>query len=109
MEFTQLVKKGSACLFLVLVLHGLTIGFSVPTTILSVVLALVVCLFEAQLVKSERVESEKRIVLMVTNFEQQVIKLSEQSKLNREQLENMIDSTKSQINAMKMNSTIRKV
>jgi hypothetical protein len=119
MEFTQLVKKGSASLFLVLLAHGLILGFSIPTTVLSVVLVSVVCLFEAQFVKSERVESEKRlasqtaesekrIALMTTQFEQQVIKLSEQSQLEKEQLKEHLDNLKSQINGMKMNNLIRK-
>lgn len=107
-EFTNLVKKGSACLFLVLLAHGLILGFTVPTTVLSVVLALVVCLFEAQLVKSERVESEKRIALMVTQFELQVSKVSEQGKLEKEQLKDQLDNLKSQINGIKMNNIIRK-
>ena len=131
MEFTQLVKKGSALLFLVLLAHGLILGFTVPTTVLSVVLVSVVCLFEAQLVKSERLQVqdkiskmvasnndlvvdltegfEKKLALRTAEFEQQVIKLSEQSKLDREQLKEMIDQTRSQINAVKMNNTLRKI
>lgn len=108
MEFTQLVKKGSACLFLVLMLHGLILGFSIPTTVLSVVLASVVCLFEAQLVKSERVETEKRIALMTAQFEQQVIKLSELRKFDKEQLDEQLNNVKAQINGIRMNGAIRK-
>lgn len=108
MEFTKLVKHGSACLFLVLLVHGLILGFSVPTTVLSVVLVSVVCLFEAQLVKSERDQYEKKVALITVQFEQQVIKVSEQSKLEKEQLKEQLDNLKSQINGIKMNNMIRK-
>ena len=109
MEFTQIVKKGSACLFLVLLAHGLYFGFSIPTTVLSVVLVGVVCLFEAQLVKSERLEYEKKVALMTTNFEQQVFKVSEQAKADNAQLKEMIDTTRSQISAIKVNQGMRKM
>jgi hypothetical protein len=130
MEFTQLVKKGSACLFLVLLAHGLILGFTIPTTVLSVVLVSVVCLFEAQLVKSERMEVrkevlkliasqtalvvdlqteyEKKLVLRTSEFEQQVIKLSEQKKLGDEQIQERVQTLQAQIGAMKMNNAIRK-
>ncbi len=118
MEFTQLVKKGAACLFLVLITHGLILGFSVPTTVLSVVLVSVVCLFEAQLVKSERIKVRQEINQLISNhnlividlqkeFGEQVIKLSEQSQLEKEQLKEHLDNLKSQINGMKMNNMIR--
>ena len=109
MEFTQLVKKGSACLFLILVGHGLILGFTIPTTVLSVVLVAVVCLFEAQLVKSERQESDKRIALMITQFETQVLKVSEQAASDKEQLKEMIDTTRSQISAVKVSQGMRKM
>jgi hypothetical protein len=130
MEFTQLVKKGSACLFLLLLAHGLILGFTVSTTLLSVVLVSVVCLFEAQLVKSERLQVkdqiskmvashndlviglnesyEKKLALRTNEFEQQVIKLSEQRKLETEQLQDHLQNIKAQIGAMKMNNIIRK-
>jgi hypothetical protein len=119
MEFTQLVKKGSALLFLILLAHGLILGFTISTTVLSVVLVSVVCLFEAQLVKSERdvyernvtemkSDFDKKLILRTAEFEQQVIKLSEQSKLDKEQLKEHLDNLKSQINGMKMNNMIRK-
>lgn len=106
MEFTQLVKKGAACLFLVLVLHGLVLGFSISTTVLSVVLAVIVFKMESELVLSERKESEKRIALITSQFEAQVIKLSEQRKLETEGLQEHLQNIKAQIGAMKMNNAL---
>lgn len=119
MEFTKLVKFGAACLFLVLLVHGLILGFTVSTTVLSVVLVSVVCLFEAQLVKSERDIYEKnvaemksdfdrKLILRTNEFEQQVIKLSEQRKIEHDQLQEHLGNIKAQFGAFKMNSTIRK-
>lgn len=107
MEFTKLVKYGAASLFLILVAHGLVLGFSIPTTVISVVLVSVVCIFEAQLVKSERIKYREQISQLVAshndlvigltkNFEQQVQKLSDEldkQKLKHEQdIQNLKDA-----------------
>lgn len=118
MEFTQLLKKGSAVLFLVLIVHGLVLGFSAASTILSVVLAAVVCLFEAQLVKSERLEQEQRLNKIVRELQDHVNSVSkkqEQDKLELiaksndqfQALNDKIEFTKSSIQTLKINAGIR--
>lgn len=131
MEFTKLLKQGSAVLFLILLTHGLVLGFSNQTTILAIVLAAVVCLFEAQLVKSERDEQEQRMKNIVAELQNLVNKFyNDQKSLNasiaaqreedikailkiheddkKEMLER-IASTHSQLSALKLNQGIRKL
>lgn len=118
MEFTQVLKKGSAILFLVLLAHGLILGFSISTTILSVVLAAVVCLFEAQLVKSERLEQEQRLNKIVRELQDHVNGVSKTQALDKKDLElkmndqyqalqDKISNTDSKIQTLKINAGIR--
>lgn len=109
MEFTKLLKQGSAVLFLILLTHGLVLGFSNASTILAVVLAAVVCLFEAQLVKSERDEQEQRMKNIVADFQNSVNKLSSQQAEDKKEVMERIASTHSQLNALKVNQGIRKL
>lgn len=120
MEFTQLVKKGSAALFLVLLVHGLILGFSISTTILAVLLAAITCLFEAQLVKSERVEHEQRLKSIVDDFkfrvgglvetqnnvERKLILMQEKDKA---ELMERIANTDSKIQTIKLNQGIKRL
>ena len=120
MEFTQVLKKGSAVLFLVLLTHGLILGFSVSTTILSVVLAAVVCLFEAQLVKSERLEQEQRLNNIVRELQEHVNNLSKTQTEDKKEVLNKIQAqaedlvakiqnTDSKIQTIKLSQGIRKL
>lgn len=109
MEFTRLLKQGSAVLFLVLLVHGLVLGFSSSSTILSVVLAFVVCLFEAQLVKSERIETEERITSITRGFQDQINNMSKTHREDKVEMLERIAATHSQISAIKMNQGIRKL
>jgi hypothetical protein len=119
-EFTKLVKYGAASLFLILVIHGLVLGFTIPTTVLSVVLVSVVCLFEAQLVKTERDDQEERLQLIVSEFKEQVRKLSEtqysdkkevlvKQAEDKEELLKRIDDTRSQMTAIKLSQGIKRL
>lgn len=120
MEFTQVLKKGSAILFLVLLAHGLILGFSVSTTILSVVLAAVVCLFEAQLVKSERLEQEQRLNNIVSAHKELINKISKIQEEDRKTIElkmndqfqalqDKINNTDSKIQTLKINAGIKRL
>lgn len=109
MEFTKLLKHGSAVLFLILLTHGLVLGFSISSTILSVVLAAVVCLFEAQLVKSERLEQEQRLNNIVAAFKDEVNKLSKIQANDKAEMMERLSQTHSQLNAMKLGQGIRKL
>lgn len=120
MEFTQLLKKGSAILFVVLFVHGLILGFSVSTTILAVVLASVSCLFEAQLVKSERLEQNERLKTIVDDFKHRVNNLVEtqhnvERKLilmqekDKAELMERIANTDSKIQTIKLNQGIKRL
>lgn len=120
MEFTKLVKYGSASLFLILVLHGLVLGFTIPTTVLSVVLVSVVCLFEAQLVKSERDQYSKHLVRLQLSYNnkladvrkeltEQVTKVSELQKVINDELQEKIDNTRSQMSVVKMSQGIKRL
>jgi uncharacterized membrane protein (DUF106 family) len=109
MEFTQVLKKGSAILFLILLVHGLILGFSAASTVLAVVLAAVVCLFEAQLVKHERLEQEQRLSNIVKEFQESVKKLSVTQQEDKAEMMERLAATHSQINAMKVSQGIKRL
>lgn len=120
MEFTKLVKYGTASLFLVLVAHGLILGFNNSTTVLSVVLVAVTYLLESRLLKSERADYEQEIKTIVSDFRQQVKKLSEaheqdkvslmqQQATDKDELLKKLDNTHSQISSLKLTNGIRKL
>lgn len=108
MEFTQVLKKGSAILFLVLLTHGLVLGFTTSSTILNIVLAAVVCLFEAQLVKSERIEQEKRLNNMLTEVKLLINKVSEKQSIDHSNLNDKLDVKVEELIA-KINNTDSKI
>lgn len=120
MEFTQVLKKGSALLFIVLVGYGLVVEFYPGVIIIAVVLAAVSSLFEAQLVKSERLEQNERLKIIVDDFKHQVNRLAEvqanvekklilmQEKDKAEMMER-IANTDSKIQTIKLNQGIKRL
>jgi mannitol-specific phosphotransferase system IIBC component len=108
-NFTKLLKFGSALMTLVLIGNGLVRGFDLNTTVLSVVLVLVSYLLEARLLKSEREENEARIIQINHAFEELVNKLSKVQASDKEEILKKIEHTHSQLSALKMNQGIRKL
>jgi acid phosphatase family membrane protein YuiD len=109
MEFTKILKYSSSVLFLVLLVHGLVLGFSIPTTILAVVLAAVVCLFEAQLVKSERLEQMEQLNNIVKEFNDHVNTLSKTQTEDKKELIERIANTDSKISSIKLSNGIKRL
>lgn len=112
MEFTKLLKYGSASLFLVLLAHGLILGFSNPTTIISIVLLLICFAMEQKLVLSEREALNTKFIEILTTRDQVIDdKLIEQNKvfttvysdLNEKnaEVQKKLDSIHSQMNMVK--------
>lgn len=112
MEFTKLFKYVSASLFLVLLAHGLFLGFSIPTTIISIVLLLVCFLMEQKLVLHEREELNTKIHEILTSHNYEVAnliagheilvkELHTEYKKNQEDIMKKIEVTHSQINILK--------
>lgn len=109
MEFTRLLKYGSAALFLILLAHGLVLGFSLPTTIISIALLLVCFLMEQKLVLHEREMlntkfNEKLTELVIERNEMEVRFVKEQDKLQQK-----LDAVHSQLNTLKTGIGMRKL
>jgi phage host-nuclease inhibitor protein Gam len=115
MEFTKLLKYGSASLFLILVAHGLFRGFTNSTTIISIALLAVCFTMEQFFNLSERAQFQKEFKRILTenresidqlieHYESVVKNLNDEYKANQEDVMKKIEFTHSQINTMKMGS-----
>lgn len=102
MEFTRLLKYGSAALFLILLAHGLILGFSIPTTIISVVLVLICFLMEQKLVLHEREE-------LNTKYQQKLTELLQQRENDHAEFQRKLDTVHSQLSTLKTASGITSI
>jgi uncharacterized protein HemX len=120
MEFTKLFKYGSASLFLVLLVHGLVLSFSTPTTILSVVLLLVCFAMEQKLVLHEREQVNTKIEEILTRHRDEVSRMKEdQGQLltqlhdrygtEQKELLKKLEAVHSQLNTLKTGIGMRKL
>lgn len=102
MEFTRLLKYGSAILFLILLAHGLILGFSIPTTIISIVLILICFVMEQKLVLHEREELNTKFVEILTTRD----KVFEEEN---QALQKKLEAVHSQLNTLKTGIGMRKL
>lgn len=101
MEFTRLLKYGSAALFLILLAHGLYLGFSIPTTIISVVLLLICFAMEQKLVLHEREQVNTKIENILTEHKKEMQEL-------HSDLTKKLEATHSQLNTLKTGIGMRR-
>lgn len=109
MEFTKLLKYGTSVLFLILLAHGLILGFSIPTTILSVVLISICFAMEQKLLKHEKEEFNTKLSNILTTHDSEMKALVEKNKKDNEEVIKKIEATHQQINTMKAAQGMRKV
>lgn len=109
MEFTKLFKYASAILFLILLAHGLFLGFSIPTTIISIALLSVCFAMEQKLVKHEREEFNTKLEQILTMQEDKVSKLVSDHKFEMLEMTKKLDAVHSQLTTLKTGIGMRKV
>lgn len=119
MEFTKLLKYGSASLFLVLLAHGLILGFTTPTTIISIVLLLVCFLMEQKLVLHEREEFNTKIQEILTSHKKDyrtttdgyataLNNIQDKHDLEMKEIQKKLDAINSQMNIVKTAQGLQK-